>query len=163
MLKPSSITVALATILCAACSTGTAPSADRAARDTQAIGLTGTTWRLHDIQSMDDAQGNTRPQPDRVYTMRLTPDGRAAFQLDCNRGSTSYTVGTSEVGRGTITFGNVAMTRAMCPPGSLDSRIARDMGYVRSYMMQGDTLSLSLMADGGIYVWKPDTAIQSAQ
>lgn len=163
MLKPSRIAIALATVLCAACSTGTAPSADRAARDTQAIGLTATTWRLHDIQSMDDAQGATRPQPDRVYTMQLTPDGRAAFQLDCNRGSTSYTVGTSEVGRGTITFGNVAMTRAMCPPGSLDSRIARDMGYVRSYMMQGDTLSLSLMADGGIYVWKPDTAMQSAQ
>ncbi|WP_273028626.1 META domain-containing protein [Massilia timonae] len=163
MLKPSRIAIALATVLCAACSTGTTPPADPAARDTQAIGLTATTWRLHDIQSMDDAQGNTRPQPDRVYTMRLTPDGRAAFQLDCNRGSTSYTVGAGEPGRGAITFGNVAMTRAMCPPGSLDSRIARDMGYVRSYTMQGDTLSLSLMADGGIYVWKPDTAMQSAQ
>ncbi|EKU79652.1 META domain-containing protein [Massilia timonae] len=163
MLKPSSIAVALAAALCAACSTGTAPSTDPVARDTQAIGLTGTTWRLHDIQSMDDAQGTTRPHPDRVYTMRLTPDGRAAFQLDCNRGSTSYTVGPSEPGRGAITFGNVAMTRAMCPPGSLDSRIARDMGYVRSYMMQGDTLSLSLMADGGIYVWKPETAIQPTQ
>jgi hypothetical protein len=46
----------------------------------------------------------------------------------------------------------------MCPPGSLDSRIARDMGYVRSYTMQGDMLSLSLMADGGIYVWKPEKA-----
>ncbi len=163
MLKPSSIAVALAAALCAACSTGTAPSTDPVARDTQAIGLTGTTWRLHDIQSMDDAQGTTRPHPDRVYTMRLTPDGRAAFQLDCNRGSTSYTVGPSEPGRGAITFGNVAMTRAMCPPGSLDSRIARDMGYVRPYMMQGDTLSLSLMADGGIYVWKPETAIQPTQ
>lgn len=163
MLKPSSIAVALATFLCAACSTGTAPSTDRAAQDAQAIGLTGTTWRLHDIQSMDDAQGTTRPQPDRVYTMRLMPDGRAAFQLDCNRGSTSYTVGTSEPGRGAITFDNVAMTRAMCPPGSLDSRIARDMGDVRSYTLQGDTLSLRLMADGGIYVWKPETAIQPAQ
>lgn len=104
-----------------------------------------------------------RPPPDRVYTMRLTPDGRAAFQLDCNRDTTSYTVGTSEPRRGAITFGNVAMTRAMCPPGSLDSRIASDMEYVGSYMMQGDTLSLSLMADGGIYAWKPETAIQSAQ
>lgn len=158
MSKPSSIAVALATVLCAACSTGTAPSTSPAARDTQAIALTGTTWRLHEIQSMDDATGTTRPAPDRVYTMQLTPDGRAAFQLDCNRGSTSYTMGTTEPGRGTLTFSNLAMTRAMCPPGSLDSRIARDMGYVRSYTMQGDMLSLSLMADGGIYVWKPETA-----
>lgn len=163
MSKPSSIAVALATVLCAACSTYTAPPTNPAGPDTQAIALTGTTWRLHEIQSMDDAKGNTRPPPDRIYTMRLTPDGRAAFQLDCNRGSTSYTIGTSEPGRGAITFSNLAMTRAMCPPGSLDSRIARDMGYVRSYMMQGDILSLSLMADGGIYVWKPETATPPAR
>lgn len=163
MLKPSSIAVVLATALCAACSTATAPSTNPIGEEARPAALTSTTWRLHEIQSMDDAQGNTRPQADRVYTMRLTPDGRAAFQLDCNRGTTSYTIETSEPGRGAITFGNVAMTRAMCPPGSLDSRIARDMGYARSYMMQGDTLSLSLMADGGIYVWKADTAIQSAQ
>jgi heat shock protein HslJ len=163
MSKPSSIAVAFATVLSAACSTFPAPPTNPAGPDTQAIALTGTTWRLHEIRSMDDAQGTTSPQPDRVYSMRLTPDGRAAFQLDCNRGSTSYTVGTAEAGSGAITFGNVAMTRAMCPPGSLDSRIARDMGYVRSYMMQEDMLSLSLMADGGIYVWKPETATPPVQ
>ncbi|MDT1878174.1 META domain-containing protein, partial [Acinetobacter baumannii] len=58
-----------------------------------------------------------------------------------------------EPGRGVISFGNVAMTRMMCPEGSLDTRIARDMGNVRSYTLQGRTLSMSLMADGGIYVW----------
>jgi len=116
MLKPSRIAIALATVLCAACSTGTTPPADPAARDTQAIGLTATTWRLHDIQSTDDAQGNTRPPPDRVYSMRLTPDGRAAFLLDRNRVSTSFTAGAVAPGCGAITFGHLAMTRAMFPP-----------------------------------------------
>ncbi|MGF6276308.1 heat shock protein HslJ [Massilia sp. UYP11] len=157
MSTPSRIAAAIAAILCTACSTATAPAGDPAGHNAEAS-LTGTTWRLHEIHSMDDAQGITRVQPDRVYAMRLTPEGRAEFQLDCNRGTTSYTVEAGKAGRGAITFGKLALTRAMCPPGSLDTRIARDMAYVRSYTMQGGTLSMSLMADGGIYVWKPGTA-----
>lgn len=159
MLKPSRIAITLATVLCAACSTGTTPPTDPVTRDIHAIGLTGTTWRLHAIQSMDDVQGTTRPQSDRIYTMQLTPDGRAAFQLDCNRGMTSY---THDASSGAISFGNVALTRAMCPPGSLDTRIARDMGHVRSYSIRGDTLSMSMMADGGIYVWKAGATTKPA-
>jgi len=32
------------------------------------------------------------------------------------------------------------------------------MGLVRSYTIEGQTLSMSMMADGGIYIWKPDSA-----
>lgn len=49
-----------------------------------------------------------------------------------------------------ISLCNVALTRAMCSPGSLDSRIARDMGYIRSNIMRGDSLFMSMMADGGM-------------
>ncbi|WP_318248082.1 META domain-containing protein [Novosphingobium huizhouense] len=117
--------------------------------------LAGTRWKLAAIQSMDDAQGTTAPQADRTYEVAFGPDGRAIFRLDCNRANAGYTlVPGSEPGAGGVTFAPAAMTRAMCPPGSLDTRIARDLGYVRSYRIEGDTLSLSLMADGGIYVWK---------
>jgi len=149
------MTVVFAAVLCAACSTGAPPAGGSAGEDRKQPVLVGTTWQLQEIQSMDDAQGVTRPQPERVYTVHLSPDGRAAFQLDCNRGTTSYTHEARESDRGVISFGNVAMTRMMCPEGSLDTRIARDMGYVRSYTFQGGMLSMSLMADGGIYVWKP--------
>jgi len=155
MSTSSKITVVFAAVLCAACSTGAPPAGGAAGQDGKPPALVDTTWRLHEIQSMDDTQGVTRPQPDRIYTVHLSPDGRAAFQLDCNRGTTSYEYQTSEPERGVISFGNVAMTRMMCPAGSLDTRIARDMGKVRSYSLQGGMLSMSLMADGGIYVWKP--------
>ena len=46
------------------------------------------------------------------------------------------------------------MTRAMCQPGAMDSTIARDMGYIRSYTIRGTTLSLALQADAGIYTWE---------
>jgi len=163
MSASSNVIVVFAALLCAACSTGAPPAGGSAGQDGKQPALVDTTWRLHEIQSMDDAQGVTRPQPDRVYTMHLSPDGRAAFQLDCNRGTTSYTQEAREPDRGVISFGNVAMTRMMCPQGSLDTRIARDMGNVRSYSLQGGTLSMSLMADGGIYVWKPVPAAQSSR
>ena len=32
-------------------------------------------------------------------------------------------------------------------------KVARDLGQVRSYLLKGGKLFLSLMADGGIYEW----------
>ncbi|MGX9217592.1 META domain-containing protein [Massilia varians] len=149
MLKPWSIIAATVLSSCAACSTGGAGTTPD---------LVGTVWRLQEIRSMDDAQGVTHPEPNRRYTVRLTPEGTAEFRLDCNRGSAPYTRSMTEPGRGTLSVGTVTMTRAMCPGGSLDARVARDMGFVRSYAIRGRTLSMSMMADGGIYLWKDDTA-----
>jgi hypothetical protein len=41
----------------------------------------------------------------------------------------------------------------MCPPGAMDTAIARDLAYVRSYTIVGTTLNLALQADAGIYSW----------
>lgn len=116
-------------------------------------GLAGSSWRLQEIQSMDDAQGTTRPQPDRLYTLRFTADGNAQLQLDCNRANTRFTQTPAESASGALSFGALAMTRAMCPAGSLDSRISRDLEHVRTYRLQNDRLVMSLAADGGIHVW----------
>ena len=43
----------------------------------------------------------------------------------------------------------------MCPPPHLDTRVARDLGLVRSYLIRDGRLFLSLMADGGVYEWRP--------
>lgn len=160
MSRSSTIAVVFASVLSAACSSGVAPAGQAGAQDGPPTALLDTTWRLHEIQSMDDAQGITRPAPDRVYTMRLSPEGQAQFQLDCNRGTGAYTHQAQGPGGGAITFGNLGMTRMMCPPGSLDTRLARDMGFVRSYTIRGETLTMSLMADGGLYVWKPAQGAQ---
>jgi para-nitrobenzyl esterase len=52
-------------------------------------------------------------------------------------------------------FGPLALTRAMCPPGSMHDRVVRDWEYVRSYVLEDGHLFLSLMADGGIYEYEP--------
>lgn len=142
------------------CAGETARGGDGGRTSTRA--LAGTEWRLIEIQSMDDAIGTVRPDDPAKYTLALGADGTAAMRLDCNRGSGRWSATPGPSGAsGTFRIGPLAVTRAMCPPPSLDARIARDMGYVRSYLLADGRLHLSLMADGGIYVWEPDTAAGS--
>lgn len=106
------------------------------------------TWRLVELQSSDDSIGVTRPG-DRTYELTLNADGSVAMQLDCNRAFGQWqSPGPSEV-----TFGQLGMTRVLCPEGSLDTRIAQQMEFVRTYVLQGDRLSLNMFADGGNLVW----------
>ena len=132
-----------------------------AASPAQADGnpLAGTAWQLNAIQSMDDAQGTTRVAEPGRFTLEFGHDGRAVLRLNCNRGTASWkAVLGADGGSGQIEFGPIAGTRARCPPPHLDERIVRDLGYVRGYLLRDGKLHLSLMADGGIYEWRPRVA-----
>lgn len=132
-----------------------------AASPAQADGnpLAGTAWQLNAIQSMDDAQGTTRVAEPDCFTLEFGHDGRAVLRLDCNRGTASWkAVPGADGSSGQIEFGPIAGTRARCPPPHLDERIVRDLGYVRGYLLRDGKLHLSLMADGGIYEWRPRVA-----
>ena len=111
--------------------------------------LSGTSWQLVRIQSMDDKVAT--PTDRSKYTMTFGADGRVNMRVDCNRGSGTWK--SAEASQ--LVFGPMAMTRAMCPPGSLHDRIVKDMPYVRSYVIKDGHLFLSLMADGGIYELEP--------
>jgi heat shock protein HslJ len=87
--------------------------------------------------------------------MELEANGTVAMRLDCNRATGMWTsTPTSDEG-GSLEFGPLAMTRALCPQPSLDQQIARQAEYLRSYILRDGRLYISLMADGGIYVWEP--------
>lgn len=118
--------------------------------------LAGTRWRLVELQSMDDAQGTSKPSSPASYTMRLDADGRVSMTLNCNQGTGTWKATAASADSGSFEFGPLAVTRALCPPPSLDERIAAQAQYVRSYLLRDGKLNLSLMADGGIQVWEPD-------
>ena len=125
-----------------------------------ATSLDGTTWRLTEIQSMDDAQGTTTVPAEQLYTVdfgvRDGESGRAAFQIDCNRGSSSWQASADDsADSGQLDFGPIAVTEMACPPGSLDQRVSRALTAVRSYLLQDGRLHLSLFADSGILTWEP--------
>ena len=118
--------------------------------------LAGTAWRLVEFQSMDDATGTLRPETSSLYTMHLHRDGTLNMRLNCNLANGSWSaVPSSDGSSGRFEFGPLAMTRVFCPPPSMDSSIAAQAQYIRSYLLKDGRLYLSLMADGGIYAWEP--------
>ncbi len=117
--------------------------------------LTRAPWQLVEFQSMSDEVGTVRPEDPSLYTMTFTSDSTVALRLNCNRGTGTWSARPSSMTGGTIEFGPIAATRALCPPPSLDVQLARDLAFVRTYTIADGHLSLSLMADGGIYIWDP--------
>ncbi len=118
--------------------------------------LQGTSWQLVGIQSMDDAQGLRRPADPSRYTLTLQADGKAVLQLDCNRAMGPWQVEPSaDPGNGGFRFGPLASTKALCPSPSLGEPLARQLPYVRGYLLRDGRLNLSLLADGGILIWEP--------
>jgi len=139
-----------------AITTSLAGCAATASHEAATASLVGTRWELVAIQSMDDAQGTTRiASPERI-TVSFAGSGRVSFRLDCNRGTATWqSAPGADNSTGTLQFGPIAGTRAMCRPPHLDERVVRDLAYVRSYLRKDGKLFMSLMADGGIYEWRP--------
>jgi heat shock protein HslJ len=107
--------------------------------------LGGTSWQLVRFEGGD---GTTLTPDDKAkYTLTFNADGTVAARVDCNRGRGTWKSPAAPQ----LQLGPLALTRAMCPPGSLHDRIVRDWDAVRSYVLKGGHLFLSLMADGGIY------------
>jgi heat shock protein HslJ len=117
--------------------------------------LSNTSWQLVEFQSMDDSIGTVRPEDPAHYTMKLDDGGTVEMRLNCNSARGRWSVDPSgEGGSGRFEFGPLAITQAICPPPSMDERIAADTQYIRGYLVKNDKLYLSLMADAGIYVWE---------
>ena len=136
----------LALLLLAGCGAATAqapPPADAPP------GLAGTAWRLVQFQSGDGTV--LRPDDGTKYTLEFGADGSLIARIDCNRGRGTWT----SPGPSQLMLGPLALTRALCPPGSLHDRLVRDLGFVRSYVIQGGHPFLSLFADAGTYELKP--------
>ena len=110
--------------------------------------LAGTSWRLLRFEGGDGTV--LTPDDPAKYTIAFHPDGRLSARIDCNRGR-----GTWRSSGPQLELGTLALTRAMCPPGSLHDQIVKQWPYVRSYLLRDGRLYLSLMADGGIYELEP--------
>ena len=140
----ASLPAAFAVVLGASCASPT-PTASSVA----SAGLEGSSWRLVQI-SMSD--GVTRPAIERSrYTLGFGANGVLNVRFDCNRGSGSW----KSSGPGNVEFGPLALTRAMCPVGSLHDELVRQWPYVRSYVVKDGRLYLALMADGGTIEFEP--------
>jgi para-nitrobenzyl esterase len=110
-----------------------------------AADLAGTSWQLLAIRPKEGP--TVAPDDSSKYTLDFGAGGKLSARIDCNRGSGHWT--SSSPGR--IEFGPMALTRAMCPPGSLHDRVAKDLGHVRAFAFEGSHLVLTLEPEGTRY------------
>ncbi len=110
--------------------------------------LAGTSWQLANIQG--DTPVSLAPADQPKYTIVFGADGHLTARMDCNRGTGTW----KSSGANQLQFGPLALTRAMCPPESLQGRLAKDLELVRSWGIENGHLFLSLMA-GGRYEFAP--------
>jgi para-nitrobenzyl esterase len=119
------------------------------ASPTKVDDLSDASWQLVRIQGGDDSV--VVPDDKSKYTLAFATDGSVAARIDCNRGRGTWKSSAPNL----LELGPIALTRAMCRPGSLHNRMVRQLPFVRSYVIQNGRLFLSLMADGGIYEFEP--------
>jgi para-nitrobenzyl esterase len=105
--------------------------------------LPGTRWRLVRIQSSDDTEA-VPAEPSR-YTLEFGAHGMLAGQADCN-GLTGRWTASGDA----IRLGPLAVTRAMCPPGSLSDRYVGSLQSVVTWMLVDGRLTMALKTDAGI-------------
>ena len=84
------------------------------------------------------------PDAPERYTLEFQPGGRVNVRADCNRGSGSYLLNGS-----TLTFGPIALTRAMCPPGSKDAEFLKGLAAVSGHEDNGSELVLTFAENAG--------------
>jgi para-nitrobenzyl esterase len=120
-----------------------------AATPASAASLAGTSWQLVKITGSDGK--SAEPDDRSKYTLSFEPDGSVDARIDCNRGHATW---KSEAPN-QLVLGPLALTRMMCPEGSMHDRVAADWGAVRSYAIRDGHLLLSLVADGGTYEYEP--------
>ena len=89
-----------------------------------------------------------KPDAPERYTLEFQPGGMVTVRADCNRGSGSYLLNG-----GALTFGPIAMTRAMCPPGSKDTEFLRGLAAVSGQLFRGNDLVLTLKFDSGSMIF----------
>lgn len=136
----------------AAAAQGTAPPAPAPVRPPP---LGGTTWRLVRFAGGDGAV--QVPADPARYTLAFAgadTGGPMRVRLDCNRGRGRW----ASDAPGRLRVGPLAVTRALCPPGSMGAQLARHLAFVRSYLVRDGRLFLALEADGGVYEWASDGA-----
>ncbi|MBS0641879.1 MAG: META domain-containing protein [Acetobacteraceae bacterium] len=100
------------------------------------------TWRW--VETVSSAETLRVDAPER-YELSFPEPGRIALRADCNRAAGGVTFGQA----GAIKVGVMAMTRAMCPEGSLSDRFAQDVGRAVHWSVQDGALKLDLPADAG--------------
>ena len=106
-----------------------------------AAGSVTGSWRWEGLLSSADKVVIAQPE---LYTLDLQAGGKALVRADCNRGQAAYKL----AGR-TVAIKLSAMTKSLCPAGSLAQRYLGALEAAVGQRIRGDHLFLDLPGEGG--------------
>lgn len=121
-----------------------APSAPSAS----GASITQGTWLWQRTEYSNDTM-LAAPDPS-TYTISFQADGRLALQVDCNRGTGTYSLNGPQ-----LTIEPGATTLIACGPGTQDRAFLQDLRNVGTYVFDGEQLVLNLKVDGGNMIFNP--------
>lgn len=114
-------------------------------------------WQLTSIYDPSSGENIEIPLELRPkYTVQFGADGRLTMQLDCNRGTATWsgnfpTPGAVEP----LSIGPIASTRALCPEPSFGQRMAEALSGANLQALDVDNPTLVIVSDGVRYAFKP--------
>lgn len=107
--------------------------------------LTRVTWQLDTVETEGGERRLTRSEMER-HTLNFYEDGRLQLQLDCNNGNATWNAPLPMRGGGTMNIGQVAATRALCPPPSYGEDLALDLPSTTNYELSNGNRTLRINA-----------------
>lgn len=102
--------------------------------------LENAVWRWENTETQSEKIKVDKPEN---YTLEFLADGKLQVRADCNRGRGIY-----QAENGKLTFSAIALTRAACPPESLDRNFLNGLNRVENYKIEGDALLIDLSGGG---------------
>jgi heat shock protein HslJ len=112
--------------------------------------LAGTEWRMLEFKGGGGLLVVPPGQRSR-YIVKFNADHSVVTRMDCNQGRGTWE--SKEPPQ--LSLGTLALTRAMCPPGSLGAEFVKLWPLVHSYVIKDGHLNLSLLEDGGVLDLEP--------
>jgi heat shock protein HslJ len=106
------------------------------------------TWEWERFDDTADRNDIVVEDPT-LYTLRLNEDGTYSVKADCNMAGGGY-----ELAGSSLKLLPGPTTLAECGADSLSTKYLADLGYVATYVINGDQLYLNLWADGGNMVFR---------
>jgi uncharacterized protein len=121
------------------------------------MGLGGTAWHLAELHTVDGGDP-VIPDDPAAYTAWFRTDGGLAVNADCNAGSGTW----SSPGGSGLEVGPLALTRALCPPGSLDAAFVAALTGAASHEVAPDRLTIAGADGGATLVFVPGPSFDCA-
>jgi heat shock protein HslJ len=100
------------------------------------------TWNWTEFRS-PSGETIVVPAPGQ-YTVEFTSNGTVNVKADCNNGNGAYTADGNN-----INIQVIAMTRALCPPGSFSDQYVAALNNATIYFFQNGNLFMDLPMDSG--------------